>query len=389
MRCKGEGRMRIKTLLIGIIGIILLISPLSSQVWQKTIRVTWSSSWSKSPTIVVDSNNKIHLVYHDYTPGNEEIFYESSTDGGSSWTTKRLTWNTRGSYVPTLAIDSNNHIHLVWHDLSPGNPAEIFYKKSTDGGSSWATKRLTWNSEDSSEPNIVVDSNDHIHLVWSDYSPGNAEIFYKRSTDGGVTWEAAKRLTWTSGFSYGLSIAVDSNDHIHVVWNDDSPGNREIYYKKSTSGGASWTSKRLTWNSEDSLRPSITVDSYDHIHVVWHDFVTPTNGEIFYKRSTDGGSSWLKKRLTWNSGSSHSSVIASDSNNYLHVAWSDYTPGNAEIFYKRSTDGGTNWFTMRMTFNSGRSLAPYLTVSPYNDVYLVWEDETPGNFEIYYRKRIQ
>jgi hypothetical protein len=27
-------------------------------------------------------------------------------------------------------------------------------------------------------------------------------------------------------------IAVDSLGHLHVVWNDDTPGNREIYYKK-------------------------------------------------------------------------------------------------------------------------------------------------------------
>jgi hypothetical protein len=46
------------------------------------------------------------------------------------------------------------------------------------------------------------------------------------------TWISPKRLTWTSGNSYDPAIAKDSNNHIHVVWYDDTPGVNEIYYKK-------------------------------------------------------------------------------------------------------------------------------------------------------------
>lgn len=49
--------------------------------------------------------------------------------------------------------------------------------------------------------------------------------------DGGASW-ATKRLTWNSGQSSYVNICVDSSDNIHVVWNDDVPGNYEIYYKK-------------------------------------------------------------------------------------------------------------------------------------------------------------
>ncbi len=47
---------------------------------------------------------------------------------GATWTTQRLTWNSGNSYKPTIAVDSSNHIHVVWHDDTPGN-REIFYKK--------------------------------------------------------------------------------------------------------------------------------------------------------------------------------------------------------------------------------------------------------------------
>ena len=46
------------------------------------------------------------------------------------------------------------------------------------------------------------------------------------------TWEVQKRLTWTSGWTYGPAIAMDSSDNTHVIWTDDTPGNREIFYRK-------------------------------------------------------------------------------------------------------------------------------------------------------------
>jgi len=53
-------------------------------------------------------------------------------------------------------------------------------------------------------------------------------------------WTPAKRLTWNSGFSYFPTIAVDSTGNLHVVWQDDTPGNPEIFYKKGTDAGSVW-----------------------------------------------------------------------------------------------------------------------------------------------------
>ena len=97
---------------------------------------------------------------------------------GQTWSpTKRLTWGGY-SYTPAIAIDSNNHIHVFWEDFAFGN-AEIFYKKSTDGGANWSVERITWNSGVSQTPAITVDSGNGIHVIWDDDSPGYFDIFYK------------------------------------------------------------------------------------------------------------------------------------------------------------------------------------------------------------------
>jgi hypothetical protein len=97
-----------------------------------------------------------------------------------------------------------------------------------------AVQRLTWTVGSSSSPAIAMDSGSTVHVVWHDLTPDNAEIYYKRSTDGGTSWSPAKRLTWTSGGSDDPAIVTDSNMIIHIVWSDDTPGSAEIYYKKGS-----------------------------------------------------------------------------------------------------------------------------------------------------------
>jgi len=375
-------------LIIVIIGCFLLIQPLGAQTWTAEKRLTSNSGYSSVPIICTDSNNHIHTVWEDDTPGNLEIFYKRSTDGGTTWVTKRLTYNSGDSYLPSMAVDSNNYLHVLWGDETTGD-SELYYKKSTDGGTTWITKRLTYNSGSSSAPTVAVDSSNHIHILWQDYTPGNMEIYYKRSTDGGVIW-TTQRLTWNSGDSGAPSIIVDSDNNLHVVWFDYSPGDSEIYYKRSTDGGTTWTTRRLTWNSGMSLIPDIDVDSDNHLHVVWCDNTTPGNYEIYYKRSLDAGGTWgSTERITWNPLNSFSPKIARDSNNNLHVVWDDLTPGNWEIYYQRSTDGGVTWTPKRQTWNSGHSRISGIALDSNNHIHVVWYDETPGNFEIYYRKGIQ
>jgi hypothetical protein len=108
-------------------------------------------------------------------------------------------------------------------------------------------------------------------------------MFHKKSTNGGTSWSGSQNLTSNPGYSIELAMAADSNNHIHVVCCDNTPGNDEIYYRRSTDVGVTWTTKRLTWNPFSSAKPDIAIDSSSHIHLVWQDN-TPGNYEIYYKR---------------------------------------------------------------------------------------------------------
>ncbi len=368
---------------------LFFLAQIAQADWSAAQRLTWSSGASEGPAVAVDSSDNLHAVWFDYTPGNWEIYYKRSTDGGATWSAvKRLTWTSGDSFSPAVAVDSSNSIHVVWYDNTPGH-FEIYYRRSPDGGTTWGTvKRLTWTSGDSIFPAIAIDGNGTIHVVWDANTSETDEIYYRKSPNGGTTWSTAQRLTWTSGSSTTPAIAVDSGNTIHIVWGDDTPGNPEFYYKKSADGGAAWSpAQRLTWTSGKSYDAAITIDSGGAIHVVWSDD-TPGNYEIYYKRSGDGGTTWgAAKKLTSTSLESLLPAIAIDSSNAIHVVWEDFTPGNPELHYKRSTDGGTTWSAVqRLSWTLEDSSFPAIAIDSSSAIHIVWQDFTPGNYEIYYKK---
>jgi hypothetical protein len=360
--------------------------------WTPIQRLTWNSGSSAPPAIAVDSSGHLHLVWCDGTPGNDEIYYMKSTDGGSTWmTSQRLTWNSGRSGYPAIAVDSFGHIHVVWEDDTPGN-VEVYYRKSTDGGEAWtASERITWNSGRSECPAVAADSSGDTLVVWHDNTPGNNEVYCRKSTGGGLAWMAVKRLSWNSGYSTNPAVAIDSSGHLHIFWGDEKPGNKELYYTKSTNGGAAWASnQRITWTSGWSGYPQIAVDSSGHLHLVWYDDTPGGIPDIYYKESTNGGSAWLtSQRITWNSGLSREPVIAVDATGNPHVAWYDNTPGNYEVYYRESADGGSSWPpSQRLTWNSGWSGVPAIAVDPSANIHVVWSNVSTGFAEIYYRKYI-
>jgi hypothetical protein len=65
-----------------------------------------------------------------------------------------------------------------------------------------------------------------------DDTSGNDEIYYTKSTNGGDNWSLSQRLTWNPGRSGWPDIATDPSGNVHVVWQDETPGTTQIYYKK-------------------------------------------------------------------------------------------------------------------------------------------------------------
>lgn len=83
----------------------------------------------------------------------------------------------------------------------------------------------------------------NISIVWLDDSSGYRDVFFKRSIDGGKTFEKTINLGNNTGLSGTPQISVskdnssdiDSNSiNVHIVWHDSSDG---IVLRNSNNGG--------------------------------------------------------------------------------------------------------------------------------------------------------
>src|SRR3990170_5537716 len=105
----------------------------------------------------------------------------------------------------------------------------------------------------------IASSGDFVHVIWSDNRDGNKEIFYKRSTDGGANWQADEQLTNTNASMDFPSIAAYGSD-VYAVWFDNRDFNKEIYFKHSSDNGLTWEADvQLTFNTSPSNYPSLSV----------------------------------------------------------------------------------------------------------------------------------
>ena len=369
--------------------LVMLVAMNASGQWQPDVRLTnasgSSSTSSNNAWCIAANGNIVHTVWSDDRDGNHEIYYKRSTDDGTNWGVDlRLTNDNAESGSPSIAV-SGTFVHVVWVDNRLGID-EIYYKRSTDGGINWGVEsRLSPNdSLGSSIPSISV-SGTYVHVVWEDLRNYNWGIYYKRSTDGGINWDADIRLSIDISSSALPSIAT-SGSIVNVVWQDYFNGIPGIYHKRSSDGGMNWGNiASLTNNTFRSDYPSIAV-SGSTVHVVWPD-VHDINYEIYYLRSTDGGLNWgTHTRLTNNTHTSWNPSIAVSSS-LVHVVWQEERDGNKEIYYKRSTDGGINWGTdTRLTNNSAMSYNPSIAVSG-SFAHVLWHDNRDsGNWEIYYKR---
>ncbi len=354
--------------------------------WQPDLRLTNDPGGSYTAPNnawgIATDGDVVHVVWYDDRDTNTEIYYKRSTDGGTSWSADvRLSHTTTSSMNPCIAVLGLN-VHVVWQD---GRDGEIYYKQSTDGGLTWgADIRLTNNSSPSSFPSLAV-SAAALQLVWSDdRSGGIGEIYYKRSTNGGLNWESDVRLTNDPGVSSYPSVAV-SGTYVHVVWSDDRSGTPQIFYKRSSDEGVTWEPDvQLTNNPGFSSSFPCISASDSVVHVVWYDN-RDGNFEIYYKRSSDAGTNWgVEKRFTQNPAVSYNpSISASDSN--AVIIWVDTRDGNREIYYKNSKDGGINWSQeARLTYDVFDSYFGSVSVSG-SVVNIAWTDTRDGNAEIYFK----
>ena len=113
-----------------------------------------------------------------------------------------------------------------------------------------------------------MDASGAIHAVWEDDTPGNDDIYYAQGRNNG-TWSSPQNISNTPGRSGSPQLAVDESGTIHVVWWDFTPGTPDIYYARGTSDGTWSTPRNISSTPLWSMSPQLAVEGNGAVHVVW------------------------------------------------------------------------------------------------------------------------
>ena len=330
---------------------------------------------STRPAIVVDSDDKVHIVWRDerWDDGaSKELTYQKldpylddmDGDAGSE-AAITLVADARltdiGSWYLLnfrMSIDSNDDIHIVWED---DDDYEIYYMKIDDSGNELVAETAVRYAMyiGRASPDVAVDSNDNPHIAWNDWEDTDSpETYYMmlNGSDGSTLIDATLISDDDHAYSKGQSIVVDFEDKVHIFWKDQRGDGQAVYYTK--------------------LDPSLDDQDTDEADESTITLIDDT------AVSTDSSVYWVKRVA---------SAIACG--RYIHISWwEDYDDNDHGYLYYMVLDTYGNTEVTERTLTTGETVTtstswtvPYLDVDSNGKAHITWCDDRDGDFyEVYY-----
>ena len=205
------------------------------------------------------------------------------------------------------------------------------------------------------------------------FGVASSPIVYPATQLEAVTeFDSIKNLSTNSGASVDPAISASGNN-AYVIWSDNTPGNNEIIFRASTDGGKTFSTGsegRLTNTAAASLTPKISSSGND-VYVVWIEKDSSGKGDVHCRASHDLGSSFGDIENISNSGTAAQAQVAAGGNN-VYVAWSDAKSGNRDIYISSSSDGVESFGTaINLSNNAGISDQPQIAATDDGRIYVV------------------
>jgi hypothetical protein len=186
-------------------------------------------------------------------------------------------------------------------------------------------QRLTNDPAESYLPNpnqhAIAAAGDTIHVVFVDNRSGEFLVYYTRSLDAGANWDSAIPLSPDSDRVFYPSLAVHGAT-VHVAW--PAGASDAMMYRRSTNAGATWPAAETLITSTGGLGDPCLAADGDNVGITWGDGRDGNwNGELYYKQSSDGGSNWTDDtRLTVDTDSvADGGACLAVSGNHRYIVW--------------------------------------------------------------------
>lgn len=181
------------------------------------------------------------------------------------------------------------------------SPPKVEVKRVPDGGI---------------QPQVAVDSNGTVHLVYFKGDPAQGDLFYARSNDGekfspSIRVNSVPGTAVAIGNIRGPRIAVGRNGNVFVAWNASSKlgnpavGRSPMLFSKLDKSRSAFEPERNLIQRAYGIDGGggIAADQQGRVYVFWHAPIPGKQGEQFRRvwmaRSEDDGATFDGERIAW------------------------------------------------------------------------------------------
>jgi hypothetical protein len=254
-------------------------------------------------------------VYAAWLQNNKsDILVGKSTDFGATWSFVTADHTNAGTDKPILAVRGQD----VY--VSYDHTQTAYVTASHDGGATFTEVKINQNARLgwSLGSGGTVTPNGKVYFSWEGYeqnggAKGPVNLYVSSSSDGGATWstktiDVSQAPPDCSAFDCGwaflgssMTMTSDAAGKLYVLWNSGATagGPQRMYFASSSDGGSTWSARKDVSTAPAGTQhafPAIASGGANDVRIAWMDARAANGGmdrwNVYYRRSTDGGSSW-------------------------------------------------------------------------------------------------
>ncbi len=309
---------------------------------------------------------------------------------GASWDEQEselVSGDSTGGHSAVMAVDRSSNVHVAWADGD-----DIMFRSKSNGEWGDVVKVTDQRTIRSIEPSIAVDGDGGVHLVWVErsYEQGTEEILQRSLIDG--EWSSIVTLSPDINDVSRLPvIAANEDGTLHVVWLDGQNPNTELLYRSKTGGSWGPLEKVRPNGDGHPSWPSIAAGPGRTVNIVWYDTMEFQGadddwGDIYHRSKSQGAWSSIELVSAGSDATSIEASVAVDDDGVVHVAWKDSMsfPDSEssvdDIYHRAKTSAGWQDVMLVSSGSDGGSRNPSISVFPDGDAHIVWR-ESPAASE--------
>ncbi|MCW5893546.1 MAG: hypothetical protein KIT14_23775 [bacterium] len=394
-----------------------------------SVRVTSAGGPARRAPRVATRGKRVFVVWHEASAGElPNVFLAVGKHGGARFGAPiRVSGNARGSVhetFPAIAVrgkrvavvwqefadgrsDDRGRIMLRWLDARGRAKGAAVRVDDDDTAGKWlpaiafagTTPVVTWIDE--RDPGPEGEAFEHVYVA---RAVANDRFAPAVRVDQG----APVPLSTHQDNKWAPTIAA-AGRQVWIAWVDFRSNNWDVYLARSDDAGATFGANvRLDdFPAYERIHdtPSVVADGQGRVVVGWTDVrAREADPNLFAAVSTDAGATFAANvqiddsrvdfdpnRDTPTSQWLPSLALAKGT---VFAAWQDDRLGNADVFFARSTDGGTTWGASERVDDTGTGPShqsrPSLALAgrgKQRRCLVAWEDDRDGTTGVYLARR--